>query len=81
MHLGLLLRLNRTLLNFVTSFQEKADLFNKYFANQCNPIDNGSVLPELHASVNKLSEINVDISQISSIINKLHSKKPMDMMT
>lgn len=60
---------------FVTSFQEKADLFNKYFANQCNPIDNGSVLPELHASVNKLSDINVDISQISSIIGKLHSKK------
>ena len=56
--------------NFVTSFQEKADLFNKYFANQCNPIENGSVLPDLHVNENKLSDINVDVSQISSIISK-----------
>ena len=61
--------------NFVTSFQEKADLFNKYFANQCIPIENGSVLPDLHVRENKLSDINVDASQISSIISKLHSKK------
>ena len=57
--------------NFVTSFQEKADLFNKYFANQCIPIENGSVLPDLHVRENKLSDINVDASQISSIISMM----------
>jgi len=32
---------------FVTNFQEKADIFNKYFASICRPINNGSVLPTM----------------------------------
>ena len=30
----------------VTNFKEKANLFNKYFPSQCNPLPNDSKLPE-----------------------------------
>ena len=61
---------------FITSFKEKANLFNEYFAAQCNPIENDSVLPFFHAlTENKLTEIKIETSQISSIISKLNSKK------
>jgi hypothetical protein len=64
---------NRT---FVTSFEEKANLFNEYFATQCNPIENDSVLPVFHSlTENKLTEINIETADISSIISKLNSKK------
>ena len=32
--------------SFVTDFREKADLFNKFFANQCSLIVNASTLPD-----------------------------------
>ena len=61
---------------FITSFDEKANIFNNYFAKQCNPMENDSVLPLFRSlSVNKLSEINIDASKIISIINKLNAKK------
>ena len=30
----------------ITNFKEKANLFNKYFSSQCNPLPNDSKLPE-----------------------------------
>ena len=61
---------------FITSFDEKANIFNNYFAKQCNPMENDSVLPLFRSlSVNKLSDINIDASKIISIINKLNAKK------
>ena len=30
---------------FIVDFQEKSEIFNSFFANQCSPISNGSVLP------------------------------------
>ena len=61
---------------FITSFEEKANLFNKYFATQCNPIENDSVLPVFHSLTdNKLTEIKIETSHISSIISKLNGKK------
>ena len=30
---------------FISSFKENACIFNEYFANQCNPLNNGSELP------------------------------------
>ena len=33
--------------SFVTNFSEKAAIFNKYFAQQCTPLQNSSVLPPL----------------------------------
>ena len=31
---------------FVTNFKEKANLFNKYFLSQSNPLPNDNKLPE-----------------------------------
>ena len=31
--------------NFVTDIQPKANIFNKFFAEQCTPLKNNSVLP------------------------------------
>ena len=31
--------------NFVTGIQTKANIFNKFFAEQCTPLKNNSVLP------------------------------------
>ena len=30
----------------ITNFKEKPNFFNKYFSSQCNPLPNGSKLPE-----------------------------------
>ena len=57
-------------------WKTKANLFNEYFATQCNPIENDSVLPVFHSlTENKLTEIKIETSHISSIISKLNSKK------
>ena len=32
---------------FVTDFKEKAGIFNYFFANQCNILDNSSNIPEI----------------------------------
>ena len=37
--------------NFVTSFTDKANIFNTYFDSICRPIDNGSLLPLLHLAL------------------------------
>ena len=34
--------------SFITDFKEKANIFNLYFVNQCNIIDNGSTIPEVN---------------------------------
>ena len=30
---------------YIVDFQEKSEIFNSFFADQCSPISNGSVLP------------------------------------
>ena len=39
--------------SFVTDFGKKADVFNTFFAKQCNIFDNGSVIPEVTYKTNK----------------------------
>ena len=34
--------------NFVVSCKDKAQIFNKYFSEQCTPLVTDSVLPQLH---------------------------------
>ena len=61
---------------FITSFAEKACLFNEYFAAQCQPLDNSSTLPTFHQrTLKKIGNIKVDTSIISSIICKLNINK------
>ena len=34
--------------DIITNFSEKADLFNKFFADQCTPLNNANKLPPLY---------------------------------
>ena len=62
---------------FINSFPDKANIFNEFFASQCNPLENDSSLPLFQVlSPNELSTIVIDTSQISSLIGHLNSKKP-----
>ena len=63
--------------NFVTKFKDKADLFNKYFANQCSLLQNGSTLPEhdLFVPHNFLNDIILSDDDILQSIHRLDSNK------
>ena len=62
--------------NFITNFQTKANIFNKYFASQCRPLDMNSTLPLFHAKTNSsLSTVEVSTEHIEMIISKLNPKK------
>ena len=57
----------------ITNFKEKANLFNKYFSCQCNPLSNDSKLPEnqTHITETKLSSFNTEHEDIYKIIKTL----------
>ena len=61
---------------FISSFKEKASIFNEYFASQCNPLNNGSTLPFFFKNtMSSLRHIDVDGKFISTIINNLNPNK------
>ena len=61
---------------FVTDFKEKAGIFNSFFANQCNILDNSSNIPEINYKTNKrISTINFSSSDLSKIIKELNPNK------
>ena len=58
---------------FISNCREKADIFNKYFANQCTINDNGSVLPNYISKTDaSLSHLSVSQEQIINIINNFN---------
>ena len=61
---------------FITCFQEKATIFNQYFALQCTPLQNESIIPEFVPNTGNLLD-NVIISEyaFSNIISKLNANK------
>ena len=61
---------------FISNCREKADIFNKYFANQCTINNNGSVLPNLTSKTDaSLSHISASQEEIINIINNLNPNK------
>ena len=61
---------------FISNCREKADIFNKYFANQCTINDNGSGLPNFISKTDaSLSHISVSQQQIINIINNFNPNK------
>ena len=61
---------------FISNFKDKSDIFNKYFAAQCRPLVSESVLPPLSLRTDSTtSAVAIHEDAISSIINKLNSKK------
>ena len=62
--------------NFVTSFTDKANIFNTYFASICRPIDNGSLLPPFTPRTDStLSSVNFSHDAIIKVISKLNANK------
>ena len=61
---------------YISSFKEKAQIFNQYFAKQCHPLDTNSNLPPFTPLTNtNIDNFNIHSDEIVSIINKLNSKK------
>ena len=62
---------------FIVGFQEKSEIFNSFFADQCSPISNGSVLPsELPLRTDSsLSSCHFTKDDILQIINNLDPNK------
>ena len=62
---------------FITNFNEKAELFNQFFVNQCSLLSNNSVLPtNLPQLTSKcLDSIHFSSSDIAKIISRLDPNK------
>ena len=61
----------------ITNFKEKANLFNKYFLSQYNPLPNDSKLPEnqIYVTETKLSSFDIEDEDIYKIIKTLDINK------
>ena len=62
---------------FVTDIQTKANIFNKFFAEQCTPLRNGSVLPvsQMFLTQARLKSSDLKEVEILKIIRALNVNK------
>ena len=61
---------------FITNFQEKATLFNNFFAQQCTLINTPSILPNFSYRTNhRLNSIDFNIDKIVTLIRALDGTK------
>ena len=61
---------------FITNFQNKANLFNEFFVQQCSILQNGSVLPHIDYKTNvRKFSVSINEAKIISIIRKLSPNK------
>ena len=53
--------------NLIPNFSEKANIFNDFFVQQCQPIANNSILPtnQIFYTQNKLRDFDIDCGKIS----------------
>ena len=63
--------------NFVSDIQTKANVFNKFFAEQCTPLENDSVVPvnQIFLTHSRLNNINFNEDEILKIIRALNIHK------
>ena len=63
--------------HFITNFQEKADLFNSFFSNQCSLLNSCTTLPTnpRYATDKRLYKINFTADNTEKIIVSLNSNK------
>ena len=63
--------------NFVTDIQMKANIFNTFFAEQCTPLNNSSVLPvnQMFLTQSRLNFINFNEDEILKVIRALSIHK------
>ena len=62
---------------FVTDIQMKANIFNKFFADQCTPLKNNSSLPvnQIFLTQSRLTSIDFDEDELLKIIRALNINK------
>ena len=62
---------------FVTDIQAKANIFNKFFADQCTPLKNNSMLPsnQLFMTQTRLISLDFNEGEILKIISALNINK------
>ena len=62
---------------FLTDIKTKANIFNKFFADQCTPLKNGSVLPtsKMLLTQSRLCTLNFNEEEIIKIIRNLNVHK------
>ena len=61
---------------FETKFHMKAGIFNRYFAEQCRPIESNIFLPPFNRKTDSTMEsILVSVEKVEAIISKLNPKK------
>ena len=62
---------------FLTDIKTKANIFNKFFADQCTPLKNGSVLPtsKMLLTQTRLCTLNFNEEEIIKIIRNLNVHK------
>ena len=62
---------------FVTDIQTKASIFNKFFAEQCTPLKNDSLLPlnEIFLTQSRLNSLDFNEDEIIKIIRALNVNK------
>ena len=62
---------------FVTDIQTKANIFNKFFADQCTPLKNGSVLPknQIFLTQSRICTLDFNEEELMKIIRNLKVHK------
>ena len=63
--------------NFVTDIETKTNIFSTFFAEQCTPLKNSSVLPanQMFLTQSRLNSINFNEDEILKIIRALNMNK------
>ena len=63
----------------MTNFLEKANLFNEFFTQQCNTIENGSTLPNdlVFETKERISSSDISNDKITKIIKSLDPNKAL----
>ena len=59
--------------NLISNFREKANIFNNFFVQQCQPIAKNSILPtnQIFYTQNRPRHFDIDCGKISKLINVL----------
>ena len=63
--------------NFITDIKTKANIFNKFFAEQCTPLKNDGVLPvnQMFLTQSRLGTLDFNENEILKIIRALNIHK------
>ena len=58
--------------------QTKANIFNKFFVEQCTPLENSSALPvnQIFSTQSRLNSINFNEEEMLKIVRALNIHKP-----